>query len=414
MPNYGYLYKDDEQIVDLNNPAPNREIILKIALYGDIINLNKFLVPQADHDPNNEENPDGPNLEFPQNLINNLVEIETTFNKIEVLPLLTPLINLKNLHVNSNKLITLPNLPTNLISLNCSINNLLSLPNNLQSIPSLNYLYIHGNQLTELPELPPNLIDLTCSDNNIKKLPNLPNTLTKLVCGNNPNLIFPSNLPNKLKILSCDRCNLKTLPKLPITLTQLLCGYNNLQTLSELPPNISELNCSNNNIKKIENLPDSLNKINFDGNIDLNYDALIKIIKCYRNIERKIGQRYYTFAMDIQVSHYMERAKKMNEIGWITDLSLRRQHDRNEESRDYIKEPPNGKTPPPEKEPLPDEARYKVLEYLNSRLLGRGGNNGKRKTKNRKNKKLHRKTKTNKRSKISKISKRSKRSKTYK
>ena len=394
MPNYGYLYKDDEQIVNLNNPEPNREIILKIALYGNIINLDQFLVSQADLDPNNEENQDGSNLEFPQSLINNLVEIETTFNKIEVLPLLTPLINLKNLYVNSNNLKTLPDLPTtNLISLNCSINNLKSLPKNLQSILTLKYLYIHGNELTELPELPHNLIDLTCSDNNIKNLPILPNTLTKLVCGNNPNLIFPYNLPNILKLLSCDRCNLKTLPKLPITLTQLLCGYNNLQTLSELPPNISELNCSNNNIKNIENLPDSLNKINFDGNIHLNYESLIKIINCYENIKDKIGQRYYTFAMDIKVSNYMVRAKKMDKIGWITDLSLRRQRDRNEESIDYIKKNPNGEKPPPEQEPLPDIARNKILGYINARTFG-PENGGKKKTKNRKNKKLHRKTKT--------------------
>ena len=380
---HGYFYDIDKQIVDRNNPVTNREIILITKSHMNLKNLNEFLVQQAD--PNNEEItnvsnvPNVPNREFPQNLINNLVKIYATFNKIEILPSLTPLINLKELHVDSNQLADLPELPTSLTILSCSVNNLTYLPD-LQSLNNLKYLNIYGNKLTELPDLPPNLIDLICNNNNIEQLPKLPSRLTLLACRYNPTLKSLPELPITLKTLYCDNCQLTTLPTLSNTsLKWLNCENNKLTALPQLPDTIEELFCINNNIKKIENLPKSLKKIKFEKNDNLNYDALIKIINCYNNIARNIGHdRFNMFGMDSQVSHYMVRAKKMNKIGWIIDLSLRRQNNSEE---------------------LPPIARNKILQFTNARSFFNGKEGGKKKTKNRKNKKLHRKTKKTKKTK---------------
>jgi hypothetical protein len=106
------------------------------------------------------------------------------------------------------------------------------------------------------------------------------------------------------------------------------------------------------------------------------------------------------FGMDIQMSRYMLRAKKMEEDGMVIDLSLRRQLIGDEESTINLSLCEN---PPPRQQPLPDIARNNILGYFNARTILQGneigGKRKTRKTKNRKNKKLHRKTKTNKRSK---------------
>jgi len=378
---YGYLYKNNEEKVDLNDPAENKDIILKIPPYGNLQNLD---------------------IELPSNLINNLVKIEATFNKIKILSLLTPFINLKELYVNSNKLDTLPDLPRHLEILNCSLNNLTYLPD-LQSLNNLKYLNIYGNKLTKLRELPPNLTELICNDNNIEQLPELPSKLTLLACRYNPTLKSLPELPKNLTALNCDNCQLTTLPILSTTqLKSLICNNNKLTALPQLPDTIAHLSCNDNDIKTIEeNLPESLENIKFDGNTNLNYDALIKIIKCYRNIARKLGHmRCNIFGMDIQMSRYMLRAKKMEEDGMVIDLSLRRQLIGDEESTINLSLCEN---PPPRQQPLPDIARNNILGYFNARTILQGneigGKRKTRKTKNRKNKKLHRKTKTNKRSK---------------
>ena len=69
------------------------------------------------------------------------------------------------------------------------------------------------------------IIHINCSNNNLSSLPELPNSFTHLYCGYN-NLSYLPNLPNTLINIWCYNNNLCDLPKLPISLIYLYY-YNN-------------------------------------------------------------------------------------------------------------------------------------------------------------------------------------------
>jgi Leucine-rich repeat (LRR) protein len=121
--------------------------------------------------------------------------------------------NLKDLNCSVNNLQSLPsNLPRRLEILYCYANQLKSLPNTLPN--SLKYLLCHNNQLDTLPStLPPNLADLSCFNNQLRKLPdNLPANLFLLHCFNNKLTDLPSTLPSGLQYLYCDGNDIYCLP----------------------------------------------------------------------------------------------------------------------------------------------------------------------------------------------------------
>jgi len=79
-----------------------------------------------------------------------------------------------------------------------------------------------------------NLKMLDCTYNQLRTLPNLPNALKELHCYNN-SLTSLSKLPDRLKDLFCDNNNLTSLPELPGTLKDLYCSNNPLRSLPTLP-----------------------------------------------------------------------------------------------------------------------------------------------------------------------------------
>jgi len=93
------------------------------------------------------------------------------------------------LNCSCNQLTSLPSLPPSLEILNCSYNQLTSLPD----LPSLKELYCSNNQLTSLPDLPA-LEILYCWNNQLSSLPPLPSSLKILFCSNN-HLTEYSDLP---------------------------------------------------------------------------------------------------------------------------------------------------------------------------------------------------------------------------
>ena len=82
-----------------------------------------------------------------------------------------------------NGLNTLPSiLPDSLEVLNCSINNLNTLPR----LPnSLNELIVNNNLISNIPNLPPNLEILDCTNNSLTSLPAFPDSLRQLYCRGN-------------------------------------------------------------------------------------------------------------------------------------------------------------------------------------------------------------------------------------
>ena len=125
----------------------------------------------------------------------------------------------------TNRLISLPELPSTLLFLDCSINCLTYLPDQGQGLPpnlkklncsynqltvlcttdqglpsTLEELFCYSNQLTSLPKLPSTLKGLYCSNNQLTSLPKLPFSLRILFCANN-HFFYPLDLPYYLKIL---------------------------------------------------------------------------------------------------------------------------------------------------------------------------------------------------------------------
>jgi uncharacterized repeat protein (TIGR01451 family) len=140
---------------------------------------------------------------------------------------------------------------TKLKTLDCGVNQLISLPKLPQSLIQL---YCFNNKLTALPQLPQNLTRLFCENNQLTTLPQLPQSLIELNCANNQLSTLPQ-LPQNLKELSCENNQLTTLSQLPQSLIELNCANNQLSTLPQLPQNLKELSCENNkNISCINGL----------------------------------------------------------------------------------------------------------------------------------------------------------------
>ena len=220
------------------------------------------------------------NLTTLPDLPNNLIKLDCSFNKLTTLPILPN--NLNHLDCGRNKLTTLPILPNNLIKLDCNSNKLTTLPilpnnlttldcynNKLFNLPilpnTLKILNCYDNQLTILPELPNSLEFLKCYYNKLTNLPVLPNSLTELHCYDNQLTTLPV-LPNNLNELYCYDNQLTILPVLPNSLEFLKCSYNKLTTLPNLPNNLTTLDCSNNKLTTLPDLPNTLYTLDCSNN----------------------------------------------------------------------------------------------------------------------------------------------------
>ena len=165
--------------------------------------------------------------------------------------------NLQVLNCSSNNLVTLPTLPNNLINLDCSYNQLISLP----ALPNtLTVLRCPNNKLATLSTLPNSLKELYCNENQLTSLTILPNTLTYLDCSYNQLITLPT-LPNNLTTLYCYVNKLTSLPALSNNLTDLACFINQLTSLPTLPNSLTFLSCSNNQINFLPILPNTITSL---------------------------------------------------------------------------------------------------------------------------------------------------------
>ena len=179
------------------------------------------------------------------------------------LPDLKRFLNVKKLTIERSPIISLENLPPNLITLNVfdtRVQEINCIDNNLTFIPvlpsSLNVLHCGSNKLTYISDLPNNLIELSCGKCDLVYLPELPNTLEILYCYRNKLTSLPK-LPNNLKSLSCYSNQITTLPELPKSLENIRCFDNRLETLPKLN-NLKELCCHDNQLRDIPLIPSTL------------------------------------------------------------------------------------------------------------------------------------------------------------
>jgi len=202
---------------------------------------------------------------------------------------------LNSLDCSFNNLVTLPPLPDSLTYLNCNFNNLISLP----PLPdTLNFLALTYNNITCLPPLPAGLQYLYAQHNHVACIYDQPTSFihsdsTYPTCNSslNPNgcpvanlvLIpdtnfrkylqneFPSCMYGWYMDTTCTAALVAEtlyLDNLAIAnlagiqyfkgLTTLTCTSNSFTSLPPLPPSLAYLNCSYNNLDSLSGLPASL------------------------------------------------------------------------------------------------------------------------------------------------------------
>lgn len=148
----------------------------------------------------------------------------------------------------------MPPLPDGMELLNCSNNQLTSLP----SLPlMLSALYCEKNNLTQLPQLSPALLELNCSENQLSTLPQIPSSVYFLNCTYNQITHLPS-LSNFYGYFYCDFNQISTLPSLSNNIFELGCSNNQLTTLPSLPNNLQYLGCAWNQLTQLPTLPQGL------------------------------------------------------------------------------------------------------------------------------------------------------------
>ena len=142
-----------------------------------------------------------------------------------------------------------------------------------------------SNRLSSLPVLPSGLQFLKADMNKLTSLPTpLPAALQTLAVSNNP-LLGPAGLPDlshctELHTLVVGGNRLATLPPLPLSLKSLIVGANPLTSLSALPSSLRSLYVSNGkltaldlsgceNLEEIRVLQTQLESLDFSGCVKL-------------------------------------------------------------------------------------------------------------------------------------------------
>lgn len=203
----------------------------------------------------------------------------------------TDVINTTSLNVSGCNISDLTGLRyfTYLRNLNCSSNNLSSLPT-LSNV--LTSLFCNNNQLTALPTLPSTIQTLYAGSNkfngqlSITGKPNLTaldvsnNTMiTILNCSGNALTSLSYYGCTALKNLNCSSNNLSSLPALPIGLTNLYCNNNQLTALPTIPSSIQTIYAYNNKLNGVLAITGKPNLTT----LDVSNNPLITTLDCSYN-----------------------------------------------------------------------------------------------------------------------------------
>ena len=218
-------------------------------------------------------------------LPDSLEELHCYYNSLLFLPDLPA--NLKVLIAYTNILSSLPtSLPATLTTLNFSGNNVSVLPSLPNGLKELNFF---ANSISSIPLLPDSLNFLNCSSNNLTALPSLPNGLVGFNCFMNSLTSIPP-IPNTLKSLVCYNNLLDSLPSLHEGLETLFCSNNQLQELPILPKSLVALKCENNFLTTIPPLYWNLTHLSAQGNQLTSIQRLPQYLP-YMNISNNFGLR---------------------------------------------------------------------------------------------------------------------------
>lgn len=200
---------------------------------------------------------------------------------------------LTSLDCSGNNLTSLPSLPTTLSYLNISSNKFTSI--DLHNYSSLKTLNCSNNQISSLNNFPYNIEYLDCSNNKFTSL-NFDNInsygyhsgtkytkLKTLICKNNTLLTelyfnFEGSTISELSSIDFSGCS---------NLKQLVCPSNKISLLSSLPSSLKTLNVHQNQLTSLPSLPSGLEMLQVSSNrltsFSLSNHSNIKTIYLYNN-----------------------------------------------------------------------------------------------------------------------------------
>jgi len=144
----------------------------------------------------------------------------------------------------------------------------------IQYFDFLNTLYCSSNHLTSLPLLPSNTRMIDCSYNNLSSLPDFSNLTWPLYfdCSYNNLTYIGPPFPSAFEVLNCRNNNLTSLPYIPFSINGggLYCDNNNIATIAGISPYLIYFTCSHNNLNTFPLFPG----MGFFDEFDCSYNNL--------------------------------------------------------------------------------------------------------------------------------------------
>lgn len=197
------------------------------------------------------------------NLPPNLIRLDLTGNNITNIDKVFPKsLTSINLSYNNISTVDCSVFPSNLIELNLSNNNIKNFSRcNSLAIQKLN---ISENRLNEIPMLSYFLRYLDISGNKINKISNLnhlSNLKTLICCNTNINFISHATLPDNIRYIDFHNCKIKYF-NVPDSVATLYLGNNKINSIKKLSKNLTILDISGNEVNNITNdMPIKIEKI---------------------------------------------------------------------------------------------------------------------------------------------------------
>ena len=190
------------------------------------------------------------------------------------------------------------------------------IPNDIIITGKINRLHIyHIHDKLDLSRVECNVIDYYNQEGESIKNHKLPNLLKKLDCSMN-NLTSLPDLPNSLEILFCWENKLTFLPDLPNSIKSLSCSNNQLTSLTDvqLPNSLIRLNIGFNKLKILPNLLHINHKIKIYFNQELPlsyipYNPYLKLNKLYDHNINIEGYPHNPITNQQELDKYMEYIK---------------------------------------------------------------------------------------------------------
>ncbi len=163
-------------------------------------------------------------------------------------------LSLEHLDVSDCGLSVLPKLPSNLLHLNCTKNQIthIDVPSNLETL-----LCKFNNITTLILAHNHSLTEICATDNKIRYIDTLPETLTLLDISRNEMSSIPY-IPNSIINLFISNNRITHLPPLPTSLENLHCDHNPLLKINAFPCKLATLFASHTNIMNIPPLTPKL------------------------------------------------------------------------------------------------------------------------------------------------------------